>query len=176
MDITRRSDYACRILRAAYNSRGTRISVAEISEIENIPYSFARGIQHDLMKSGLVKTIRGKHGGLVLNCDPEEVTLLDVLKAIQGPVTIAVCSHNLDYCEKQPECVFNCVWRGADKWLNRYFASITLEELFTLGAQHPAVKAVFNEGGEVPCVKKADAVEEVGFFSTCPSENDKLLA
>ena len=48
MDITRRCDYACRILRAAYKSGDEYVSVSEIAEKEDIPYAFARSIQHDL--------------------------------------------------------------------------------------------------------------------------------
>ena len=43
MSITRRCDYACRIIRAAYRSGDTYISIAEVAEQESIPYSFAQG-------------------------------------------------------------------------------------------------------------------------------------
>ena len=58
MDITRRCDYACRILRAAYRNGDERMSVAELAEREGIPYAFARSIQHDLTKCGFVNTTR----------------------------------------------------------------------------------------------------------------------
>ena len=66
MDITRRCDYALRILEAAYESGDSYVSVADISEQEDIPYAFARSIQHDLVKGGLIKTVRGARGGLAL--------------------------------------------------------------------------------------------------------------
>ncbi|MGI6104845.1 MAG: RrF2 family transcriptional regulator [Raoultibacter sp.] len=140
MDITRRSDYACRILRAVYYSDDQCISVSEISKNEDIPYSFARSIQHDLVKHGLIKTIRGVHGGVILNCDPKEVTLRDVLEAVQGPVSMAVCSTDPDYCDKSEGCAYHKAWSGADKILQDYFSSITLEEMFQMGAEHPAIK------------------------------------
>ena len=73
MDVTRRCDYACRILRAAYKSGEAYVSVSDIAEQEDIPYAFARSIQHDLVKGGLIKTVRGARGGLALNCDPAAV-------------------------------------------------------------------------------------------------------
>lgn len=146
MDITRRSDYACRILRATYNSGDSPISVAEISEIENIPYAFARSIQHDLVKGGLIKASRGAHGGLVLNCDPVEVTVLDVLESVQGPVTIAHCVSDLEFCDKRDVCAYNQVWRGVDKLLQNYLSAITLDDLFTQGGNHPVIKEVLNAG------------------------------
>ena len=81
MSITRRCDYACRIIRAAYKNGESFVSIAEVAEAEQIPYSFARSIQHELVKAGLLRTIRGVHGGLVLNCDPSIVTVYDVLKS-----------------------------------------------------------------------------------------------
>ena len=54
MDITRRCDYACRILRSAYESGESYISIADVAEKEEVPYSFARSIQHDLVKAGFL--------------------------------------------------------------------------------------------------------------------------
>lgn len=144
MDVTRRCDYACRILRAAFESGDRYVSVSEISEKEDIPYAFARSIQHDLVKGGLVKTVRGARGGLILNCDPEKVTLLDVLEAVQGPVSVALCSVDPEYCEKQGGCAYNRVWQGADKLLNEYFAAFTLADILTLGDEHPKVVEVLG--------------------------------
>ena len=76
MDITRRCDYALRILEAAYLRGDQYVSVSDISEQEDIPYAFARSIQHDLVKGGRIKTVRGARGGLARDCDPAQITLL----------------------------------------------------------------------------------------------------
>lgn len=144
MDVTRRCDYACRILRAAYRNGEAYMSVSDIAEQEGIPYAFARSIQHDLVKSGLIRTVRGARGGLVLNCDPSTTTVLDVLEAVQGPVSIATCAADPSCCDRQPGCHYNKVWQGADRLLNVYFSSITLQSLFELGAGQPAVSAALE--------------------------------
>ena len=144
MDVTRRCDYACRILRAAYKSGEAYVSVSDIAEQEDIPYAFARSIQHDLVKGGLIKTVRGARGGLALNCDPAAVTLLEVLEAVQGPVSISACVLDPTCCERQAGCDYNKVWQGADRLLNAYFSSITLQELFEQGVKHPAVSAAIT--------------------------------
>ena len=113
MDVTRRCDYACRILRAAYKSGDSYVSVSDIAEQEDIPYAFARSIQHDLVKGGLIKTVRGARGGLALNCDPAAVTLLEVLEAVQGPVSISLCVMDPAYCDKQKDCAYNKLWQVA---------------------------------------------------------------
>ena len=75
MDITRRCDYACRILRAAYKSGDdVRVRSPRSPRTRTYPYAFARSIQHDLVKAGLIRTVRGARGGLVLNSDPAETS------------------------------------------------------------------------------------------------------
>ena len=155
MDITRRCDYACRILRAAYKSGDAYVSVSDIAEEEDSPYAFARSIQHDLVKGGLIKTVRGAHGGLALNCDPAEVTLLEVLEAIQGPVSVSLCVLDPEYCDKRPECAYNKLWQGADRLLNEYFGSITLKDLIEQGGSHPVVEGVLSSGSST--VRGCDA-------------------
>lgn len=146
MDITRRCDYACRILRAAYKNGDAYVSVSDIANDEDIPYAFARGIQHDMVEGGLIKTVRGARGGLTLNCDPAKTTLLEVLEAIQGPVSVSLCALDPDYCEKQEGCAYNKLWQGADRLLNEYFSSITLKDLIEQGASHPAIRAALAKG------------------------------
>lgn len=140
MNVTRRCDYACRILRAIYLNDTDHISVADIAEAENIPYAFARSIQHDLTKGGLVKTLRGSQGGLKLDCDPSQVTLNELIELIQGPISVAICAVDPEYCQKKETCSFHSVWHGANNILGAYFSSITLADILENGSEHPVVK------------------------------------
>ena len=158
MDVTRRCDYACRILRAAYKSGDSYVSVSDIAEQEDIPYAFARSIQHDLVKGGLIKTVRGARGGLALNCDPAAVTLLEVLEAVQGPVSMSLCAYNK-------------LWQGADRLLNAYFGAITLKDLIEQGASHPVVEAAMAKA------KDADAVPAaVRCAAQCAAPTPRIAA
>lgn len=171
MDVTRRCDYACRILRAAYRSGESYVSVSDIAEQEDIPYAFARSIQHDLVKGGLIKTVRGARGGLALNCDPAAVTLLEVLEAVQGPVSISLCVMDPAYCEKQKDCAYNKLWQGADQLLNAYFGAITLQDLIEQGASHPVVEAAMAKA------KGADAAPTAArCASACAAPTPRIVA
>ncbi len=172
MDITRRCDYALRILEAAYRSKTSYVSVADISENEDIPYAFARSIQHDLVKGGLIKTVRGARGGLALDCDPAHITLLEVLEAVQGPVTVSLCAVEGECCKRQGGCSYNKLWMGADSLLNSYFDSITLQELMDEGGQLPAIK---NAIAHAPARARMNCPAESGGASTagsCLSDSD----
>lgn len=133
MEINRRSDYACRIIRAAYFAGDRYVSIAEVSETEDIPYAFARSIQHELVHAGLLKTVRGAKGGLTLACDPSTTTVYDVLSALDGEPHLSPCSSDPSFCEKCGECQYNRVWRKAEAIMQEYFGSITLDKLFAGG-------------------------------------------
>lgn len=144
MDITRRCDYALRILRAAYERLGSFVSVAEIAEVEDIPYAFARSIQHDLVRAGLLRTIRGARGGLALNCDPENTTITEVIEAVDGPISIAICTGDDNPCIKSDTCNYHKLWNGANKLLREYFSSITLAEILEQGEDNEVVQTAIN--------------------------------
>lgn len=144
MDITRRCDYALRILRVAYERLGSFVSVTEIAELEDIPYAFARSIQHDLVRAGLLRTSRGARGGLALNCDPQSTTISTVIEAVDGPISVAACTTDTLACEKQDCCNYNKLWAGANRLLREYFSSITLSEILEQGEYNPVVQAAHD--------------------------------
>ena len=144
MDITRRCDYALRILRVAYERLGSFVSVAEITELEDIPYAFARSIQHDLVRAGLLRTALGAHGGLMLDCDPEKTTISNVIEAVDGPISIAVCANDSEACGKQEYCNYNKLWKGANQLLRDYFSSITLAEILEQGESNCIVQTALG--------------------------------
>lgn len=129
MEITRRCDYAIRIMRCAYKHQDEYVSIADVADEEGIPYAFARTIQHDLSMAGYIKTIRGAHGGLMLSVDPATITLADVLEKFQGNISTAPCSEDPSICEKSPSCSINRVWVAADNILKTFFGSLTLKDV-----------------------------------------------
>lgn len=149
MELTRRCDYACRILRSAYRHKDTYISIADVAEEEDIPYAFARTIQHDLATAGYLKTVRGARGGLSLSIDPAEVTVLDVLSALQGPVAVSPCSADPESCEKSDWCSFNKVWLAADNALHNLFGSLTLLDVFENGTDPSSVNEAVSATDEL---------------------------
>lgn len=144
MDITRRCDYAFRMMRALYLADGSQKSVSAIAEEEDIPYSFARSIQHELTKAGLIESIRGSHGGVVLAKDPATLSPLDLIEAMLGPIELSPCVTDDDFCDKSENCAVNKLWRGAGKLLREYFSSLSLVELLEKGAEASAIKVVLE--------------------------------
>ena len=92
MDISRKTDYALRILSMLVEEGDELLSVRIAAERVGVPYSFARSIQHGLSHAGIIESVRGVRGGMRLKVDPEEISVYDVIVAVQGPLCINDCT------------------------------------------------------------------------------------
>lgn len=130
MDITRRTDYAIRILLELARRDGEcPISVRALSESQGVPYAFARGIQRQLVEAGLVESVRGTKGGICLARTASSISLLDVIEAIQGPVSCSVCTSDPSWCSRMGGCGVHRVWKGADELLKEYLGRQVVSDL-----------------------------------------------
>lgn len=140
MDISKKTDYALMMISALVKNPGSVLSVRNVALDNDIPYSFARSIQHDLVNAGIIRSIRGSHGGMRLAVDPDKTTLLEVVEAIQGPVSISPCDQArptcVGACPSAETCAFNPIWEGARRLLSDYFSSVTLSEA-VMGTKAP---------------------------------------
>ncbi len=75
--------------------------LSEISEAENIPEKFLSKIFQSLSKAGIVRSHRGVRGGFTLSKTPAELTIKDVLEAIQGPYHLMKCIEDIEVFDKR---------------------------------------------------------------------------
>ncbi|MBP3893795.1 MAG: Rrf2 family transcriptional regulator [Atopobiaceae bacterium] len=129
VEISKKLDYALSMLReVARAGEGEVVSVRCVAEKNHIPYSFARTIQHEMVKAGLLLTSRGPRGGMQLAVDARTTSLLDVVEAIDGPVDIAgvrVDEPDADDASGH----FRPVWQELARLTRGYLGSVTLYEL-----------------------------------------------
>jgi len=129
VEVTRRTDYAIRILLELARVGGGPLSVRELAERQGVPYAFARGIQRDLVSAGLVVTKRGAHGGILLARPAKDITLRHIADAMQGDVSCAVCSRDPNWCDRMPGCEVHKVWRQVDAMVGTFLETKSLEGL-----------------------------------------------
>ncbi len=79
VDISRKTDYSLRMLAELVRSDGGVVSVRAAAEQNEVPYSFARSIQHDLVRAGIIESTRGSHGGMRLAVDPKTTTIKEII-------------------------------------------------------------------------------------------------
>jgi Rrf2 family protein len=129
MEISRRTDYAIRLIAALLQNGDQPLSVREAATKQDVPYAFARSIQHDLVRSGILTSLRGAQGGMLLAIDPRELTLYRLIEVVQGPVSVAICATDKDWCAREKGCMFHKVWDEVNGILKDYLTSVTIKEL-----------------------------------------------
>jgi Rrf2 family protein len=111
MQITRQAEYALRtVLFLAKQETNQKVSTSRIAKEKNIPNSFLAKIISQLSIAGLIHTSRGAHGGVTLSKPAEKISMLDVVEAIDGPVTLNECIAHPDECEFGKDCPLHEVW------------------------------------------------------------------
>lgn len=91
MLFTKESDYAIRVVRALQD--GGKKTIKELCELEQIPAAFGYKILQKMNKAGLIEIRRGPKGGYQLAKDSSEVTLYDVVTAIEPDFAVMECVH-----------------------------------------------------------------------------------
>src|SRR3954447_6002822 len=111
MKVSTRGDYAARaLLSLALHGSDRPTSVKEIAERTNLPQPYLEQILLSVKGAGLVRSKRGVGGGYVLARPPVEITLADIVAAVEGP-QLPLRDHP-DHCEGH--CVLQEVWVGVD--------------------------------------------------------------
>jgi Rrf2 family protein len=111
MQITRQADYALRaVIFLARMNGDERASTSAIAENQKIPPSFLAKIVSQLSLAGLIQTSRGARGGVSLAKKPEEISVLDVIEAIDGPVLLNECAGNPGNCPFGENCPLQHIW------------------------------------------------------------------
>lgn len=99
MRITQEADYSLRVVLHLSRIRvNERVDAATIAEHEHLPLRFLLKLLRKLIKSGIVKSYRGVKGGYSLNKLPKDITLKDVIEAIDGPILVNRCLADPLYC------------------------------------------------------------------------------
>jgi len=105
LDLTRRADYAIRAtLALARAPDGERQSVSRIAAAERIPVRFLPQVMRDLVRAGLVEGATGRAGGYWLARRPDEVSLLDVIEAVEGDSRRRTCVLRGGPCRVDATC------------------------------------------------------------------------
>ncbi|MFN2298623.1 MAG: RrF2 family transcriptional regulator [Anaerolineales bacterium] len=130
MEITRQADYAIRaILYLAENEKKGRAPTNLIASAKHIPPSFLAKIISQLSVAGLVNTSRGARGGVTLSRPSDEITLLEVIEAIDGPISINECALDLSVCEFGKTCLVGPVWCKLQEELVSRLKAVTFRQL-----------------------------------------------
>lgn len=86
------------------------VSAGEMSKAMLIPKDFLAKILQRLSRKGIVKSTKGAAGGFRLTKPPDEISLLEVIEAIQGPTAASACAVDENVCSLSSTCAVHPVW------------------------------------------------------------------
>jgi Rrf2 family protein len=129
MLVTRETDYAVRCVLYLAREQDQIASVGEIAEQMQIPKSFLAKILQRLVREGIVESMRGVKGGFRLLKNPNHITLLEVLTAIQGIAAINTCAVDKRRCSMSSHCAVHPVWLEIRREVERRLATQTISGL-----------------------------------------------
>ena len=128
--VRQNSDYALRaMIHLAERCDRGPISARKVARSEQISPQFASKIMQKLQAAGLVASTMGPKGGFVLAGPATEITLLDVIQAVQGPVSVSDCIFSRDVCPRRPRCPISARLAGLQRMIEDYLRSISLADL-----------------------------------------------
>ncbi|HSB88744.1 MAG TPA: Rrf2 family transcriptional regulator [Anaerolineales bacterium] len=134
MQITKQADYAVRaVLYLAKLSDGRRAPTSQIARDQKIPPSFLAKIVSQLSVAGMVQTSRGARGGVTLAREPSEISLLEVIEAIDGPIALNECVTDASVCTFGSDCPVHGVWCESQARLVKDLSATTFGGLLTRG-------------------------------------------
>jgi len=107
------------------------IPLKNVAERQGISEPYLEQLISVLRKAGLVKSVRGAQGGYMLNAEPGQITVGDILKVLEGPVAPTECVTEDEpvECAKADYCVTRIIWEKVRDSINEVIDSITLQDM-----------------------------------------------
>lgn len=115
------------ILVVADRSEGQPVNLDTICSVRDLPKDYLAKIFGSLVRAELLLAVRGKHGGYRLGRPAEEITVLEVIEAIEGPIALNFCQHDPPKCEEY-DCPLRPVWAEMQETLRQRLGEMTLAQ------------------------------------------------
>ncbi len=106
-----------------------RFRAAEVCKALDVPEPFTRKVFQQLANAGFLEAHRGPNGGYALVRDPKEITLLQVIQAVEGPDTFNHCVMGFEECSGANPCPLHNVWLASKQDLLENLSTTTLHDL-----------------------------------------------
>lgn len=130
MQFTRAEEYGIRgIVYLAAQEPDHVITLSEIATEQCVPEKFLAKIFQNLTKMGLVRSHRGVRGGFTLGKSPDQITMKDVVEAIQGRYRLGRCMDGREKCERYDECPLRTILEEAESKLLHVFAKYKIADM-----------------------------------------------
>lgn len=133
MKISTKGRYGLRILLdlAMHDSSKPRL-IRDIAQSQQISEKYISRLIIDLRRAKLVQSIRGAKGGFQIAKKPEDITLLQVVEIMEGPLSIVDCVRSPEKCDRNGQCPTRDVWGNVNAKIRDAMQEVTLKEIIEL--------------------------------------------
>ena len=132
MRITYRGDYALKAILDLALHNGVIVTIHDLAERAQIPFKFLEQVLLDLKRGGFVESRRGKVGGYLLAKKPQEITIGEVIRFVDGPIEpIACITKDYSGCSDIYKCVFRHIWKDVGSAISGIVDNITFKDLLS---------------------------------------------
>ncbi|KAF0159044.1 MAG: rrf2 family protein [Syntrophaceae bacterium] len=130
MKLSTRSRYGVRMMTDLADHNGSNpVLLKDIAKREDISEKYLSLIVIPLRGAGLIQSIRGAHGGYRLTRKPAEITMLDVLSALEGEICLVDCVKDTKRCSRISICSTRDIWDILGQKISETLGSVTLADL-----------------------------------------------
>ena len=133
MRLSKKIDYGLILLRDLTHGQGAT-SAREIAARYKLPASMAANILKELAGAGILASTRGAQGGYVLQRHASQVSLAEVVEALEGPFSLVDCVSDNTCCQLSPLCPTHDPMQVVHQKFKDFMNQLSLEEIFRLGA------------------------------------------
>ncbi len=135
--LTQATDYGmAAILDLSQRNRDRNYSIREISRSTQIPEEFLRKIFQLLVKSGIIRSFKGRGGGVSLARSPETITVAEIIAPLQEDRGLVRCLRAGEYCPRSYECKASIFWRRIQENLFEALEKTTIKNVLEGGNQN----------------------------------------
>ena len=130
LHVTRKGDYAIRgMVYLAMKPMDQMSLISEMASAIDVSQALLAKIFQNFSKVGLVKSYRGVGGGFLLGRPAEEISLLEIVEAVEGPIVLNRCLLRQGTCDRDAECTVHPVWREVQEKMREILSNVTLKHL-----------------------------------------------
>jgi Rrf2 family protein len=136
IELGRRADYAVRAVvdLARHHADPVRVKAREIAEEMDIPSNFVPQILAELVRAGVVESVAGRSGGYRLCRPPSEISLLEIIEAVDGEIASRECVLRGGPCHWDDVCAVHVPWSRAQQALRDQLARTMFQDIADIDA------------------------------------------
>jgi Rrf2 family transcriptional regulator, cysteine metabolism repressor len=160
MKLSTRAEYGIRVLVALAHADGERpTSLAGIAKADKLPHAYIEQLVGALRRAGLVTATRGHAGGYRLARPAEQISLVDAVRALDGPILEMPCAgpNDLESCDRPQDCSVHEVFERLQSSLSGTLGATTLAEVAAGNGGPPYPPAVRRRHAAAAHAKSASA-------------------